>query len=232
MSAQLDFGFRAPAEQLVLDWAWGCAPARDEVVETPAMAPALALIDAWPRWPGPAAILTGPAGSGKTHLARVWAARAGAASLSPERLDDLDPSALGARAVLVEDVGALSLGRRATAVGLFHLLNHVRGSGASILLTARHAPAPGTVALPDLDSRLRTASHAALPVPDEALMRAVMAKLMADRQLPLDDAVIDAGVARLDRSLGAVRDFVRRLDRRTLAERRPLPRRMALAVLG
>lgn len=232
MSAQLDFGFRAPPEQLVLDWHWACAPSRDEVIETPGLVPALVLVDAWPRWPGPAAVLVGPAGSGKTHLARLWAARAEAVPLAPERLDGLDASVLGERCVLIEDASAVALGRRAVAVGLFHLLNHARATGSSVLLTARSAPGAWPLPFADLASRLRAAQLVALPAPDEALMRAVMAKLMSDRQMPLDDGVIDAAIPRLDRSLAAVRDLVRRLDRRALAERRAPSRRMVLELLG
>ena len=232
MTAQLDFGFAAPAEQLVLDWPLASPPSRDDVVEVPALAPALELIDAWPAWPAPVAAMVGPAGSGKTHLARMWAARARAIPIPPERLDALDPATLGARPVLIEDASAVALGRRSTAVGLFHLINHVRGQGSSLLLTARSSPAAWPVSLPDLASRLRAAAHVTLPAPDEGLMRAVMLKLMADRQLPLDEAVVDAAIPRLDRSLAAVRDLVRRIDRHALATRRPPSRRMVLDILG
>ena len=232
MSAQLDFGFRADAEQLVLDWAWPCPPVREDSIDTPALAPAFALVDAWPSWPAPVAVLVGPAGSGKSHVARCWASRAGAFALAPERLDGLDPAALGERPVLIEDLSAVALGNRAVATGLFHLVNHVRGAGSSLLLTARSSPAAWALPLADLSSRLRAAPHVALPVPDEALMRAVMAKLMADRQLPLDDGVIDAAVPLLDRSLAAVGDLVRRLDRRALATGRAPSRRLVMDLLG
>jgi chromosomal replication initiation ATPase DnaA len=32
---------------------------------------------AWPAWPGPLTLIEGPAGVGKSHLARIWAERAG-----------------------------------------------------------------------------------------------------------------------------------------------------------
>ena len=40
---------------------------------------ALAWLERWPDWPAPALVLHGPPGCGKSHLARIWAARSGAA---------------------------------------------------------------------------------------------------------------------------------------------------------
>ena len=232
MNAQLDFGFRVPPRQLALNWARDDAPARADVVEAPALAPALALLDRWPVWPGPVAALTGPAGCGKTHLARVWAAMAEAVILSPERLDGLDAAALGPRAVLIEDVSEIVLRRHATAIGLFHLVNHVRGAGAHLLLTSRSDPGAWSIDPPDLASRLRAATIVAVPPPDEATMTAVMGKLLADRQLPVDPGLIEFAVARLDRSLAAVRDLVHALDRRALCTGRPVTRRMVASALA
>ena len=231
MSAQLDFGFRVAPEQLVLDWPWGLAPARRTTVETPALAPALSLVDRWPHWPAPVAALVGPAGSGKSHLARLWVARAEAYALAPERLDGFDPAVLGPRAVVIEDVSASVLGRHAAAVGLFHLLNHARGQGSFVLLTARADPARWPLGLPDLASRLAAAALVQVPVPDEATMRAVLLRLLGERQMPADAAILDAAVARLDRSLAACRDLVRRLDRTALATGRPVSARMVRELL-
>ena len=45
------------------------------------MRPALALIDSWPDWPNRIMLLVGPEGSGKSHLAAIWAEQAGARSI-------------------------------------------------------------------------------------------------------------------------------------------------------
>ena len=231
LGGQLDFGFKVPPVQLVLDWPWSAPPSREATVETPALMPALALVDRWPLWPAPVAALVGPAGSGKSHLARLWAARAEAYPLAPERLDGLDPALLGPRPVVIEDVSAAVLGRRPAAVGLFHLINHARGQGSFVLLTARTDPARWPLALPDLASRLAAAALVEVPAPDEATMRTVMARLLAERQMPAGEAILDAAVPRLDRSLGACRDLVRRLDRTALATGRPVTARMVRELL-
>src|SRR5438105_13977796 len=51
---------------------------RDNFLEGPANAAGVALVDAWPEWPNPIMLLVGPEGSGKSHLAAIWAEQAGA----------------------------------------------------------------------------------------------------------------------------------------------------------
>jgi len=46
------------------------------------------LINAWPYWPDPIAVLSGPQGSGKTHLVNVWRAISGARSFPAAGLAD------------------------------------------------------------------------------------------------------------------------------------------------
>src|SRR5262249_58304922 len=105
----------------------------------PSNAMALALIDAWPTWPHRTVMLTGPEGSGKSHLAAVWAQAAGARLIAGRALEEASvPSALATRALVVEDVAAGAFDARA----LFHLLNLAREGEAFGLLTARVAPGP------------------------------------------------------------------------------------------
>lgn len=67
MTRQLRLKLRRPASHR-----------REDFVVGPSNAQAMAALDAWPAWPGGALALIGPIGSGKTHLAREWAQRAGA----------------------------------------------------------------------------------------------------------------------------------------------------------
>ena len=51
---------------------------RDNFLEGPANTAALSLIESWPDWPNRIMLLSGPEGSGKSHLAAIWAELAGA----------------------------------------------------------------------------------------------------------------------------------------------------------
>ena len=100
------------------------------------MQAALRLVDGWPDWPGRIVVLVGPEGSGKSHLAAIWAEHSGARFLAARSLAGSDPpAALATGALVVEDLAT----GRFDETALFHLLNLAREEAAYVLLTARSA---------------------------------------------------------------------------------------------
>ena len=55
---------------------------RADFFASPANAEALAVIEDWPRWPNGRMLLVGPEGTGKTHLAHIWADQTGAEAVA------------------------------------------------------------------------------------------------------------------------------------------------------
>jgi chromosomal replication initiation ATPase DnaA len=200
--------------------------AREDFLSGPSNAVALALVDAWPDWSHRTVMLTGPEGSGKSHLAAIWARTAGARLIAARALEEASvPSALATGALVVEDVVAGAFDERA----LFHLLNLAREHDAFVLLTARTAPV--TFAVRDLASRLKALPLVAMMPPDDTLLRAVLVKLFADRQLAVDEALIGYVATRIERSFAAARAVVARLDDEALRHKRPLTRAFAAEIL-
>ena len=209
---------------LVLDHAESYA--REDFFSGPCNASALRLIDCWPDWPANAIALVGPEGSGKTHLAMIWASAAGARVISGHALATAEiPTALATGALVVEDA-ATAADERA----LFHLINLAREENAYLLFTARTAPATWPAAIPDLVSRLRALPLATLAAPDDAMLRAVIVKLAADRQLNLDEAVVGYLSTHIERSFAAARAAVIALDNEALRLRRPATRALAAEI--
>lgn len=189
---------------------------------------ALATLDAWEVWPNKKCILVGPSGAGKTHLAHVWAAKAGALILHASDLPGRDIPALANEAIVVED--ADHAGPEAEEP-LFHLHNAMASAGHPLLVTATEPPARWALTLPDLKSRMEATTIAEIKAPDDALLLAVMIKLFADRQLSVPANVPSYVLARLDRSFDAIRSFVDALDQTALEAKSPITRAMAGALL-
>ena len=201
---------------------------RDNFLEGPANAAGLALVDSWPDWPNRIMLLVGPEGSGKSHLAAIWAEEAGARSTSAHALDAAAvPGALATGALVVEDLKSSDFDERA----LFHLINLAREDEAFVLITARLPPSAFEVELRDLRSRLRAVPVVSLLPPDDHLFRALIVKFFADRQLAVDETVVSYLTTRIERSYAAVRQAVELLDAEALRLGRPVTRALAADLL-
>jgi chromosomal replication initiation ATPase DnaA len=215
--------FVAP-RQLVLALDHAESFAREDFLAGPSNQAALALINRWPDWPDRVMALIGPEGSGKTHLASIWAQAAGARVLAAKLLADTDlPAAFATGALVVEDLAFAGLDERA----LFHLINFAREQAAFVLITSRSPLSTFPVAIRDLASRLRAVPAVTLSAPDDALLRALIVKLAADRQFDVDEALVSYLANRIERSFAAARAAVIRLDEEAMRQHRPVTRALA-----
>ena len=216
---------QSPApRQLVLALPHAESFAREDFLAGPSNAAALALIERWPDWPAPVMALVGPEGSGKSHLASIWAGMSGARVVSARHLSEIDlPAAFVTGALVVEDLEPQSFDERA----LFHLLNLAREEGAAVLITARNAPTSMKVDIRDLASRLRALPVVTLEAPDDDLLRALIVKLAADRQIAVDQGLVNYLANRIERSFAAARAAVVMLDQEAMRRHRPVTRALA-----
>jgi chromosomal replication initiation ATPase DnaA len=215
--------------QLTFDLAPRPALGAEDFLVSQANEAALGWIERWPDWSHHALVLEGPAQAGKTHLGQVWRLASGAAQVASADLSEASVASLeNARALLIEN---LEVGIGDETV-LFHLLNSARERQLSLLLTTRVPVASMPIALPDLGSRLRAVPVVKIAPPDEALLKAVLVKHFADRQLAVEPAVISALALRMDRSMAMAEAVVAAIDRRALAMKRKVTRALAMEALA
>jgi chromosomal replication initiation ATPase DnaA len=149
---------------------------------------------------------------------------AGARATAARSLDAANlPAALATGALVVEDLAPHRFDERA----LFHLINQGREERAFVLITARTAPAGWNLAVPDLASRLRVLPVIEHAAPDDALLRAIIVKLFADRQLGVEESLVAYLATRIERSFAAAQKAVDTLDREALRLQRPVTRALA-----
>jgi chromosomal replication initiation ATPase DnaA len=198
------------SEQLTLDLGHRPSLGREDFLVALCNQDAVAWVDRWPDWPGPALVIHGPAGCGKTHLAQVWRQRSGAMESSV--FEDAD--------------------RRDDDVALFHLFNRHAEEGWHLLLTARTPPARWPGRLPDLVSRLAASPTVAIGPPDDTLITQVLVKLFADRQLDIGAGVVPYLVTHMERSFAAARRLVAATDIAALAAKRAVTVPLVRGVLA
>ena len=217
----------AKPEQLPLDLRHDAATGRDDLVVSDPVSAAASIIDRWPDWASPVVIITGPEGSGKSHLANVWRRKSGAMTVRPiAGSGAVDAAGLGP--VLIEDADREGFDE----TELFHLINAVRSAGTSLLITARSWPLAWGIKLPDLVSRLKAATTVEIGAPDDMLLSQILVKLFADRQLQVDDRLVAYIVSRMERSLAAAQTIVERLDTMALSRGTRISRALAAEVMG
>ena len=218
------------ATQLGLDLPARTALGRDDFMVAPSNALALTMIDGWQSWPLNKLVLSGPDGSGKTHLTHVWATASGAQivqarDLRAEKLDAMDTGP-----VAVEDVPEIS-DDLAAQTALFHPHTLQHAANQPLLMTGTPPPSLWHMSLPDLQSRIDAAGHAALDAPDDKLLAAVLAKLFNDRQLTPRPDVIAYLVTHMERSFDTAGRIVAALDSTSLARKKPITRALAAELL-
>ena len=116
--------------QLPLEFDHDPASGRDDLIVSDRLNAAVAIVDRWPDWPSPVVILAGPTGSGKSHLARIWANRVGATRIDIDRPDPMVLETAARMVVTRLDQLALARGSKITRALAAEVLAEM-DSGAS-----------------------------------------------------------------------------------------------------
>ncbi len=214
--------------QLAFDLPGRPAYLRADFFPSPANAAALAAMSDPQHWPDGRMILIGPAGSGKTHLAHLWAAENHGTLIDAADLASADLPKIALAPVVIEDADTLP---PAAETALFHLHNLMAGV-LPLLITAKSPPRDWRITLPDLKSRMQAIAVTRIDAPDDALLAAVLVKLFADRQVTVPPTVISYFIPRMERSLHAASLLVAGLDAYALGLRRPITRNLAIDFLA
>lgn len=171
-------------------------------------------------WPDNRLLILGEAGSGKSHLAKIWIDRVGAQVFKApfEKLYQDTCSA-----IIAEDVDSLA------EKELFHLINYCVQERITLLMTARTMPAPK---LQDLKSRLNATHKILIKAPDDELVKILLHKYFVANQINVDPEVFDYLSTRIERSFAAIRHFSEQLNTASLEQKRAITVPFVRSILG
>ncbi|MBB4154066.1 hypothetical protein GGQ80_001976 [Sphingomonas jinjuensis] len=192
--------------QIALPLGWPADPRDDGFLVTPSNARAAHGLEHWGAWPVMTALLTGPRKSGRSLLARIFAAKSGGSVVDDaERHDEAE---------------------------LFHAWNDAQAQRRPLVIVAEAMPPAWEVALPDLRSRLAASPHFSIEAPDDALMRGLLAHLFARRGLDARPDLIEWLATRTERSHLAILRVVDLLEQDVVERRKRLSIPLARHVLA
>lgn len=213
------------ADQLVLDIVPPPSWAVEDYVPGLANSNARQLCEAL-NWPTSVGMLIGEAGSGKTHLTHLCAARFN----SPLRLAPMEELSLQSSCDLLI-LDGLEGWVDGDEDQLFHTLEAARAKQVPVLVTSHVAPETLGLKRPDTVSRLRAGLRAQIDLPDDALFTAIAIKLFTDRQLLVAPSIADYLLARMERSYANLTRLIALIDERSLAAGRSITKLLAGEVL-
>lgn len=185
---------------------------------------AYAAVTAWPNWPAPILMISGPKGSGKTHLGQAWAKANDALVLSGE--ESVDLTTIGQKPVF------LDVANRAVEAQIFGLLNFaLSGQMPGLLLAARQAPQLWDIDLPDLRSRLINVPSAMLEEADDTILDAIIRKLFEDQGRMVKADVVAYLIKHEARSIPSLRRVVTELEHAARRAKRDVTRSFTASFL-
>jgi len=189
---------------LPLDWSAG-GPNDGPLIVGASNADAVRYLRHVATWPVRIAVLTGPRGSGRSLMGRLFASETGG------RVID------GHDGVSEEEI--------------FHAWNAAQASHTPLLIIADAPPADWGIGLPDLASRLRAVPVLTIGEPDDCLSRDLIEALFAQRGVMLAPGVASYIVPRMERSYAMIHRVVAALDAASLEKSRGISIRLTRETL-
>lgn len=192
--------------QIALPLAWPADDRDAAFLVSPSNAQAARTLEHWAGWPVMAALLVGPSGSGRSTLARVFAARSGGSVI-----DDAE---------------------RHEEAAIFHAWNRAQADRRPLVIVARAAPPEWDVRLPDLRTRLAASPLATIGPPDDALVKALIERGFERARLDARPDLIAWLALRVERSHASVTQVIDTLAQAALSGHRRLSIPMARETLA
>ncbi len=217
------------AEQLILDFPHYPRRLRETLIVGGHNKQAVDMVDKYPHWADMVQLIYGAPATGKKHLLTIWCDISGAHMVDAAFLAQKPADIwLGKAGLAVFHLERLT---QKGAVTLFHLINMAREMKRPLLLSAACAPQKLPLLLADLASRLCGLVGIEIKLPDDAILEAILRKTLRDRQLTLDDKLINYIMPRITREPEFIDEFVAILDQNALATKRPVNRSQIATLL-
>ena len=186
------------------------------------------MLNNWPKWEKNFLNIIGDRYSGKTHLMNIFikkfkGIKLNANSLSDENLNQIK---------FYENIILEDLTEKINEKLIYSLFNIIDIDNKFIIVTSNKQITDINFSLPDLKSRTNNFIIQKIEQPDDELMFAIILKNLSDRQISIDEKLINFIIKRIDRSYGNIFNFIYKIDELSLKMKKPIDFKLIKEVLG
>ena len=176
------------------------------------------ILETWPKWEKKIVNLTGEKYSGKTHLSTIFKIKSNALYLHSKNIDNSTLKKIKlSNSIIIED-----LDDKFDEKLLYSIFNLVEQDNKYLLISSNKPINTLSFSLPDLVSRLKNCIVANIEQPDDDLIYAIILKSFSDRQIKLDNKIVDYIIKRIARSYSKMHEFIYKIDELSLKKRKSI----------
>ena len=172
-------------------------------------------LNLWPKWERNFVNIIGDKFSGKSHLMNIFLKKNKGIKLSADSLKNDDLKKLK----IYENIIIENLTSKIDEKLLYSLLNIVEQDNKYIVITSINSIVDLKFDLEDLKSRVKNFILLKLEKPDDELIFAIIIKNLSDRQVSLDNKLINYISRRIERSYSKIYDFIYKIDQLSLKKK-------------
>ena len=176
------------------------------------------IIEIWPKWEKKIVNLAGEKFSGKTHLSIIFKKKSHALYLHSGEINDQTLKRIKlSNCIIIEDITETFDEKL-----LYSIFNLVEQDNKYLLISSNKPINTLKFSLPDLVSRLKNCIIANIEQPDDDLIYAIILKSFSDRQINVDNKIIDYIIKRISRSYSKMHEFIYKIDELSLKKRKSI----------
>jgi len=203
-------------EQLTIEMPQKNFFGREDFMETKSNLEALSFIDEFIKSNQRIGLLVGPPGSGKSHLIKIFmnSIETRLSKIITLPSNNLFNEFEKNEFTIIEDIHNINI--KFSEEDLLHAINISKETKRSLIMTSRIPISRFEIRLTDLRSRLESISVAIIGEPDDELMKSIILKMLRDRQLMVNPAIIEFLMKRLERTYLEINRTINLIDKHAL----------------
>tara|TARA_B100000085_G_C18495751_1_gene493250 strand:- start:353 stop:1015 length:663 start_codon:yes stop_codon:yes gene_type:complete len=188
---------------------------------------AFTLVDTWPNWEKNIINICGERYCGKTHLAEIFLKKnkGKLINLKTENIKNLNDLRL------FENIVIDNFDKNIDENYIFTLFNFVDQNNKYLLINSEKPINEINFDLADLNSRAKNCLIAKIDKPDDELIKVLLSKSFSDRQIIINNKLIDFIAKRIARSYGKIFEFIYKIDEMSLKKKKSIDLKIIKNVL-